>query len=245
MEVYKITCKINNKIYIGSTKLGKEKRWGDLSSSSSHLSEVRDGTHTPLYDDIRKYGKENFTLETLEVVSGDRHEAYKREDYWIKKYWDMYGEDMIYNQFKGSHGNKNWSVPHNPEYQKKAAKIRYEKYGNSNACMITKEAMEKAKQTKIRKYGTNVPILSKEARQKQRNKVSNDILDKKNNMILIGSQGVLEQLLNENYNVKLWEVKDLLYKRTSDKTLLKHFNNDKEILNRFEILGKHNKLHEA
>lgn len=41
MEVYKITCKINNKIYIGSTKLSKEKRWGDLSSSSSHLSCVR------------------------------------------------------------------------------------------------------------------------------------------------------------------------------------------------------------
>lgn len=32
MEVYKITCKINNKIYIGSTKLSKEKMWGDLSS---------------------------------------------------------------------------------------------------------------------------------------------------------------------------------------------------------------------
>lgn len=30
MEVYKITCKINNKIYIGSTKLTKEKKVGRL-----------------------------------------------------------------------------------------------------------------------------------------------------------------------------------------------------------------------
>lgn len=244
MEVYKITCKVNNKIYIGSTLYDKEKRWSNF-GYCSHLREAKRGKRSPFYDDIRKYGKDNFVLETLEIIDGDRNEGYKREDFWIKKYWDMYGENMIYNQFKGSHGNKNWSVPHNPEYQKKAAKIRCEKYGNSNACMITKEAMKKAKETKIKKYGNAGPNLNFEARQKQRNKVSNDILDKKNNMILIGSQGVLEQLLNENYNVKLWEVKDLLYKRTSDKTLLKHFNNDKEILNRFEILGKHNKLHEA
>ena len=88
MEVYKITCKTNNKIYIGSTKLSKEKRWGDLSSSSSHLSCVRKGKDTPLYNDIKKYGAENFVLETLEIITGDRHKAYERETYWIKYFWN-------------------------------------------------------------------------------------------------------------------------------------------------------------
>ena len=67
MEIYKITCKINNKVYIGSTKLTKEKRWGDLSSSSSHLSCARDEIDKPLYNDIRKYGKENSLLTDCEV----------------------------------------------------------------------------------------------------------------------------------------------------------------------------------
>ena len=153
MEVYKITCKINNKIYIGSTKLNKEKRWGDLSSSSSHLSCVRKGKDTPLYNDIKKYGAENFILETLEIITGDRHKAYERETYWIKYFWDKLGENLIYNQFKGSHRNSNWSVPHDKEHQRKAAKARQEKYGKTNAMMITPEAMIKAKQTKINKYG--------------------------------------------------------------------------------------------
>lgn len=122
MEVYKITCKTNNKIYIGSTKLSKEKRWGDLSSSSSHLSCVRKGKDTPLYNDIKKYGAENFVLETLEIITGDRHKAYERETYWIKYFWDKLGENMIYNQFKGSHGNSNWSVPHNSDVRKKEHK---------------------------------------------------------------------------------------------------------------------------
>lgn len=239
MEVYKITCKINNKIYIGSTKLTKEKRWGDLSSSSSHLSEVRNGTDTPLYNDIRKYGKENFILETIEIVDGDRHEAYKKEDYWIKKYWDKYGEKMIYNQFRGSHGNKNWSVPHNPEMQKKAAMVRKQKYGTSNAKMITKEAIEKAKQTKIKRYGNAGPNLSKEASDSRINKISSKILDTYDNSIIIGYKNVNNKLLNEGYNVNLWQVKDLIYKKMSKKSILKYFKDDK-VIDRFKILGKNN-----
>ena len=65
MEVYKITCKTNNKIYIGSTKLSKEKRWGDLSSSSSHLSCVRKGKDTPLYNDIKKIWGRKFCFRNI------------------------------------------------------------------------------------------------------------------------------------------------------------------------------------
>lgn len=236
MEVYKITCKINNKIYIGSTKLTKEKRWGDLSSSSSHLSEVRDGTDTPLYNDIRKYGKENFILETIEIVEGNRHETYKREDYWIKKYWDKYGEEMIYNQFRGSHGNKNWSIPHNPEMQKKAAMIRKQKYGTSNAKMITKEAIEKAKQTKLKRYGSVSPLLSIEARNSQIRKISYKILDTLKNKIIIGYKEVFNELKEENYNITYWQTKRILENNNCKRILTKY----PELKNRFKILGKNN-----
>ena len=237
MEVYKITCKINNKIYIGSTKLNKEKRWGDLSSSSSHLSCVRKGEDTPLYNDIKKYGAENFILETLEIITGDRHKAYERETYWIKYFWDKLGENMIYNQFKGSHGNSNWSVPHDKENQRKAAKARQEKYGKTNAMMITPEAMIKAKQTKINKYGNAGPNLSYEARKSQINKVSNRILDTYDNSIIIGYKNVLNKLLKEGYNVKLWQVKDLIYNKLSKNAIINYFGNE-NIIRRFQNLGK-------
>lgn len=237
MEIYKITCKINNKIYIGSTKLTKEKRWGDLSSSSSHLSCVRDGKNTPLYNDIRKYGTENFLLETIEMVGSDRHKAYKRETYWIKYFWDKLGENMIYNQFRASHGNSNWFVPHNPEMQKKAAQIRKEKYGTLNAKMITPEAMEKAKITKIKRYGRSGPIVSKKGKEIHDIKVSNKILDTFDNEILIGYNEVHNKLNNEGYNLTYWVTRRLVNGIISQKNIFKYpkLNNMKK---RFKILNK-------
>lgn len=219
MEVYKIICKINNKIYIGSTQYSKEKRWGDLSSSSSHLSRVRDGADSPLYNDIREYGAENFTLETLEKVTGDRHKAYERETYWIRFFWDKVGENNMYNKFNASHGNKDWIVPHIPEFQKRAKAAWIKKYGNTNAIMITKEAMEKAKKTKIERYGNAGPNLSEEAKESRRKKVSNKILDKKDGGIIVGYNEVNEKLKKEGYNITYWQTKRVLEKKNCKKIL--------------------------
>lgn len=237
LEVYKITCIINNKIYIGSTKYSKEKRWGNLGCSSSHLSCVRDGVDKPLYNDIRKYGKENFELETVEYVEGSRKYLLSREDFWIKKYWNELGKDMMYNKWDLAYGNRNWSVPHNPEFQKKAAKIRQERYGTSNAKMITSEAMKKAKETKIRKYGNAGPHLSIEAQKSQINKISNRILDNSDNTIIIGYKNVVNKLNKEGYNVTLWQVKEMIYKKMSKNMVMKTFKNY-NIINRFKNLGR-------
>lgn len=208
MEIYKITCKINNKVYIGSTKLTKEKRWGDLSSSSSHLSCVRDGIDKPLYNDIRKYGKENFKLETIENID-DKTQRFIREDFWIKKYWNELGKEMMYNKWDLANGNRDWSVPHNPEFQKKAARIRKEKYGNTNAMMITPEAMQKAKETKIRKYGTSAPIVSKEGKKIHDIKVSNKFYDKIKKDIVIGYKGICERLVRKNIYLLIGKLEEL------------------------------------
>ena len=237
MEIYKITCKVNNKIYIGSTKYTKEQRWGDLSSSSSHLSRVRNNDNRPLYNDIKKYGKENFILETIEIINGDRHEAYKREDYWIKKYWDLYGEEKMYNQYRGSHGNKNWTVPHIPKYQQKAAMIRKEKYGTSNAKMITKEAIEKAKITRFKKYGRYNKPLSKEKKEKHDIEVSNKILDTYTNNIIIGYKNVQILLNQEGYNLTYWISRRLVNGIVSQYNIKKYPELEK-MKNRFIILNK-------
>lgn len=237
MEIYKITCKVNNKVYIGSTKLTKEKRWGDLSSNSSHLSCVRNGKHTPLYDDIKKYGKEMFELETIEKINCTRHELYKKEDYWIKKYWDILGENMIYNQFRGSHGNKNWKVPFSLENQRKAAKARKEKYGSPNFMTLTPEAIKKAKQTKIKKYGKVGVIVTKEGKKSHDIKVSNQILDTFDNQILIGYNAVKEKLNNEGYLLTYWVSRRLVNGIISKENILKYPKLN-AMRNRFKILNK-------
>lgn len=221
MEIYKITCKINNKVYIGSTKLTKEKRWGDLSSSSSHLSCARDGIDKPLYNDIRKYGKENFKLATIEKID-DKSKRFIRENFWIKKYWNELGKDMMYNKWDLANGNRDWSVPHNPEFQKKAAKIRKERYGNVNAMMITPEAMKKAKETKIKKYGTAGPNVSKEWRRIHDIKISNKFLDQVKGDIIIGHKGILNRLNEENYIITYWQVKRIMEKKYCKKILSKY-----------------------
>lgn len=63
MFIYKITNKINNKIYIGLTTCSLKYRW------SKHLTESRNINNTkPLYQAIRKYGENNFCIEILETT---------------------------------------------------------------------------------------------------------------------------------------------------------------------------------
>lgn len=57
--IYKITNKVNGKIYIGQTTQTLEKRWG------KHCSIPSNRKATPFQLAIKKYGKDNFLLEEL------------------------------------------------------------------------------------------------------------------------------------------------------------------------------------
>ena len=64
--IYKITNKVNNKVYIGQS-IHVLYRWGQHQRNAFNPN-----THTynyPLYRAIRKYGIENFQFEVLEEVS--------------------------------------------------------------------------------------------------------------------------------------------------------------------------------
>jgi len=76
-EIYKIVNQVNGKIYVGQTKSSKETRL------YSHLKQTRDGSKLPIYCAIRKYGKENFLIETIEYC--EESQLNEKEEYWIKE----------------------------------------------------------------------------------------------------------------------------------------------------------------
>ncbi len=73
--IYKITNKINGKVYIGQS-IHIEKRWKE------HIFDNRKNSLIHLA--IIKYGKENFSFEVIEECN--QKELNQKEQYWIKKY---------------------------------------------------------------------------------------------------------------------------------------------------------------
>ena len=77
MIIYKITNKINGKVYIGQTIHSLQHRWREHCYSSSGCLGIRSA--------IEKYGKENFIVEQIDVAC-DRDELDLKEQYWIEFY---------------------------------------------------------------------------------------------------------------------------------------------------------------
>lgn len=72
--IYKITNKINNKIYIGKTKkYYKEKYFGIEGRFNNHITSANSKSKCNdcprLYNAIKKYGKDNFTIELIEETT--------------------------------------------------------------------------------------------------------------------------------------------------------------------------------
>lgn len=76
--IYKITNKLNNKIYIGQSN-NPQHRW---ISHLSHAKNNDDIGKSALYDAIRAYGKENFNFEII----GWFKDYNEKEKYYIKLY---------------------------------------------------------------------------------------------------------------------------------------------------------------
>lgn len=90
--VYKITNKINDKCYIGSS-IRVEKRWRQHINDSQNPNSNR--YEYPLYQAFRKYGIENFTFEIL------------RDDFNDEKEMTTFEKEMII--FFNSCGNKGYN----------------------------------------------------------------------------------------------------------------------------------------
>ena len=93
--IYKITNKINDKVYIGKTLDTIEHRWREHKNDY----QKRRNEKRPLYSAMRKYGIDNFFIEKIEECTID--EINNREIYWIKHYNSFKNG---YNATKGGDG---------------------------------------------------------------------------------------------------------------------------------------------
>ena len=92
MIIYKITNKINGKVYIGQTVRSLKRRWFE------HCLVNKTGCFS-LHRAIVKYGKENFSIEQIDHAHS-REELDAKEIYWIK-YYDSMNHNKGYNLRSG------------------------------------------------------------------------------------------------------------------------------------------------
>lgn len=82
MLIYKITCLINQKIYVGQTTTSIEKR---ISSYRDDVSKFKNGKYkarSKIIPALTKYGFDNFEFSVLEYVNS-QYELDEKEKYWI------------------------------------------------------------------------------------------------------------------------------------------------------------------
>ena len=136
--IYKITNKINGKVYIGQTKKTIEERFQE------HLKKAKIHTNRYLYDAMNKYGYENFIISQIEKCPDNNLD--EREIFWIAFYQSnnkLYG----YNMTAGGGGGNTWiNNPHKEETSKKlsqANKGKKHKMSNEWKQNVTKANEEK------------------------------------------------------------------------------------------------------
>jgi group I intron endonuclease len=104
MFIYKITNKINNKIYIGydSGKVSNNARWLD------HLKFYKTNKIKVLYFAMRKHGIDNFSYEVVEEVDTIK-DLINKEIYYIN-FLQSYQKDIGYNRTLGGDGGDTFSI---------------------------------------------------------------------------------------------------------------------------------------
>lgn len=126
MIIYKITCKSNNKVYIGQTSETLKQRF------NRHMGYQKDEHDTKFYRAVRKYGKENFFIEEIDT-SNDQEELDNKELYWIN-YYDAVNKGYNTKDTKGKCGGD--TLRNHPDKAEICKKIRESKLGDKNPMRI-------------------------------------------------------------------------------------------------------------
>ena len=90
MIIYKITNKVNGKIYIGQTIKTLERRWYQHTKAKDNSA---------FHKAVRKYGAANFIVEQIDVACS-KEELNAKEKYWIEYYGTMTSQNG-YNMTEG------------------------------------------------------------------------------------------------------------------------------------------------
>lgn len=124
--IYKITNQINKKIYIGFTSKSINVRL------KKHFQNAfNDNIKTYLYDSMRKYGKDNFTIESI-YESTDRHITHNtKETFYINSYKSN-NSSIGYNMTDGGDGGDTFSNNPNKELIRKKLSLATKGKRNPN-----------------------------------------------------------------------------------------------------------------
>lgn len=160
--LYKVTCTISQKSYIGVTRITVHKRW------ICHKSEAKTtSSNRKFFNAIRKYGTDCWIFEELYATLDEDH-AFEMEIFFIKEYNTYY---TGYNSDKG--GKNNYSPK--PKWteerrQKQSTKMkgRLSHPGKSGAqnpsygkpgTMLGKKHSDQAKQTMSKNHHLRRPVI--------------------------------------------------------------------------------------
>ena len=141
-RIYKITNKENGLIYIGCTINSLEKRFGE------HLSRCFTSEYkSKLYNSMKKYGQENFTIELIEEC--DLSIIYETEKKYVEQY-DSYNNGL--NSTIGGEGCLGYT--HSPEKKVKISESL--KNGNSHKGKTYEELYgDRAEEEKLKRKITS------------------------------------------------------------------------------------------
>lgn len=125
MWIYKITNIQNNKVYIGQSIRPINQRF------QRHINDALNNIlDTHFARAIRKYGKENFIIEEIDIAN-TQEELNEKEQYWIKYYnsvIDGYNETDAISKC----GGNTYQSKTDEEMEAIKDKIRQTKVGNKN-----------------------------------------------------------------------------------------------------------------
>ena len=130
MIIYKVTNKVNNKVYIGQTIQDLDSRL------YNHFYRAEKGNdNNKFYNAIRKYGKENFKAEVIDFASS-QDELDEKEIFYISLYNST---ENGYNTLLGGQGNS-FSSDIMSELKGSKPFLVFDKYGNLIGEYINKKA---------------------------------------------------------------------------------------------------------
>ena len=125
MYVYKITNKINNKVYIGQTIRPIEERF------KRHINDaINNILDTHFARAIRYYKPENFIIETIDTAN-TQEELNQKEQYWIQ-FYDSTNTGYNETDAISKCGGNTYKNKTPEEMQKISEKIRQSKLGGKN-----------------------------------------------------------------------------------------------------------------
>ena len=125
MEIYKITNKINNKIYIG-----KVYNRSVIERFKRHCNDAKPDARSSVDRAIYKYGKENFIVEVIDKANS-LDELDNKEKFWISKY-NSIDKNIGYNLTLGGDGGNTYRFKTKEEMIQIRKKLSKSKCGKNN-----------------------------------------------------------------------------------------------------------------